>query len=177
MDRDGAIDPSPRGWRRLASSEGGTSDDFDDGTLASIRNAPKGSELMSEDALRIRMQEIFAAMADNDLQPLFDAMADDIEWQWMGVNAWSRTFRGKSAVLGELFAGVEQSIGTSSVDVHHIHVDGEHVVVEHTGKSVTHDGRPYENRYCWVCRFREGALVELREYMDTQLVTDTFGTS
>lgn len=132
---------------------------------------------MSEQALRSRMQAILDAMADDDLQPLFHAMADDIEWTWMGVDAWSRTFRGKAAVLGELFAGVEQSIATSSVDVHRILVDGEHVVVEHTGKSVTRDGRPYENRYCWVCRFREGALVELREYMDTQYVTDTFESS
>lgn len=131
---------------------------------------------MSELSNRRRMQEILAAMSAGDLGPLFDAMADDIEWSWMGVDAWSRTFRGKGEVLGELFAGVAESLGESSVDVHRILADGDHVVVEHTGKSMTRDGRPYRNRYCWVCRLRGGTLVELREYMDTQLVTNTFGT-
>jgi uncharacterized protein len=132
-------------------------------------------KLYSETSNRRLMEKILAAMSDGNLEPLFDAMADDVEWSWMGVDAWSRTFRGKGEVLGELFAGVTESLGESSVDVHRILADGEHVVVEHTGKSMTRDGRPYHNRYCWVCRFRGGKLVELREYMDTQLVTDTFG--
>jgi uncharacterized protein len=49
------------------------------------------------------------------------------------------------------------------------------VVIEHRGRNATPDGRPYDNKYCWVCRFADGRLRELREYMDTQLVTETFG--
>jgi ketosteroid isomerase-like protein len=33
----------------------------------------------------------------------------------------------------------------------------------------------YDNNYCWVFRFQGGLIQEVREYMDTQLVTDTFG--
>jgi uncharacterized protein len=32
----------------------------------------------------------------------------------------------------------------------------------------------YSN-YCWVFRFGGGLIAEVREYMDTQLVTETFG--
>lgn len=32
------------------------------------------------------------------------------------------------------------------------------------------------NKFGWVCRFAGGKLRELREYMDTDLVTETFGT-
>ena len=50
------------------------------------------------------------------------------------------------------------------------------MVVEHSGRNTTPDGRHYDNNYCWVCRFAEGKLGEIHEYMDIQLVTETFGT-
>jgi len=37
------------------------------------------------------------------------------------------------------------------------------------------DGNRYDNTYCWVVRFREGALIELVEYMDTELVRAALG--
>jgi hypothetical protein len=47
--------------------------------------------------------------------------------------------------------------------------------VEHSGRNKLPDGRRYDNNYCWVFRFQNGLIQEVREYMDTQLVTETFG--
>lgn len=122
-----------------------------------------------------RVLPIMEAMAGGDLRPLFDAMSDDITWRWMGVSSWSRTFAGKRAVIDELFGGVADTLTDSfSVQVHSILADGDHVVVEHSGRNATPDGRQYNNNYCWVLRLRDGLIQELREYMDTQLVTETF---
>jgi ketosteroid isomerase-like protein len=49
------------------------------------------------------------------------------------------------------------------------------VVVEHSGRNALPDGRRYDNNYCWVFRFHNALIQEVREYMDTQLVTETFG--
>ena len=49
------------------------------------------------------------------------------------------------------------------------------MVVEHSGRNELPDGRRYDNNYCWVLRFKDGSIHEVREYMDTQLVTETFG--
>ncbi len=49
------------------------------------------------------------------------------------------------------------------------------VVVEHSGRNELPDGRRYDNHYCWVFRFKDDFIQEVREYMDTQLVTETFG--
>ena len=106
---------------------------------------------------------------------LFDAMADDVSWRWMGVSSWSKTFEGKQQVVDELFGGVEETLTDSfSVQVHEILADGQHVVVEHTGHNTTPDGDRYDNNYCWVPSIRDGLIREVREYMDTQLVTETF---
>jgi uncharacterized protein len=49
------------------------------------------------------------------------------------------------------------------------------VVVEHSGRNELADGRRYDNNCCWVLRFQDELIREVREYMDTQLVTETFG--
>lgn len=119
------------------------------------------------------------ALSQGHRQPLFDAMRDDVTWRWMGVEQWSRTFVGKNEVIGELFGGVEESLDSagSTTTVHQIIGDGAHVVVEHSGSNQTPDGRAYDNNYCWVLEFDdEGAIRAIREYMDTHLVTMTFGS-
>jgi uncharacterized protein len=123
-----------------------------------------------------RMQTIMAAMSEGNLQPLFDAMAPNMTWQWMGTAEWSHTFEGKDAVVGELFGSVAETVSPDfTVVVHRMFADGDFVIVEHSGRNTTPDGKPYNNNYCWVCRFADGALVEIHEYMDTRLVSETFG--
>ncbi|MGI8433636.1 MAG: nuclear transport factor 2 family protein [Nocardioidaceae bacterium] len=93
---------------------------------------------------------------------------------WVGQ--WSRTFEGKQSVVANLFGGAEETLSpSSSVEVHFIHADGDFVLVEHSGRNELPDGRRYDNNYCWVFRFKDELIHEVREYMDTQLVAETFG--
>lgn len=47
-----------------------------------------------------RMRDIMSSMSQGRVGPLFDAMAEDVSWRWMGVSQWSRTFEGKQLVVG-----------------------------------------------------------------------------
>lgn len=123
-----------------------------------------------------RLENAMGAMAQGHVGPLFDLMADDIVWRWMGVERWTRSFPGKEIVRQVLFGGATDEMPPgSTVEVRHVHADGSHVIVEHQGRNELADGRRYDNNYCWICRFDGNQIVEVREYMDTQLVTDTFG--
>src|SRR5215471_9281609 len=125
---------------------------------------------------RTQVEDIMTAMAQGRVRPLFDAMADDVTWRWMGVRQWSRSFQGKQSIVDTLFGGSSETLPpSSSVEVHGIHADGEVVVVEHSGRNRLPDGRSYDDNYCWVFRFADGLIHDVREYMDTQLVTETFG--
>jgi len=122
------------------------------------------------------MQKVFSEMSRGNLEPFFDIMAEDMRWTWMGTGRWSHTFEGKDSVVNGLFAAVKETLSESSgVIPHQFIAEGDLVVIEHSGRNTTSDGRPYNNRYCWVCHFADGKLRELREYMDTELVTETFG--
>jgi uncharacterized protein len=123
-----------------------------------------------------RVQEAMDAMSHGRVAPLLEAMAEEVTWRWMGVDQWSRTFEGKQLVVDKLFGGATDTLGpSSSIEVHHVHADGDCVVVEHSGRNELPDGRRYDNNYCWILRFQGALIREVREYMDTQLVTETFG--
>jgi ketosteroid isomerase-like protein len=121
------------------------------------------------------MQFIFQELSTGNDEPFLDAMADDMQWTWMGSGQWSRTFKGKQAVLDELWSAVRTTLKPPyKVIAHRFIADEDYVAVEASGQNTTPDGKVYNNKYCWVCRISGGKLHELREYMDTQLVTDTF---
>lgn len=122
------------------------------------------------------MQDVFAEFAQANSRPFVDAMADDFRWTISGNGRWSRTYDGKQAVLTELFPALRERIeGRIKMSAHRVLADGDYVVVEAHGANVTKAGMPYNNSYCFVCRFADGKLVELTEYMDTELVTAALG--
>lgn len=121
------------------------------------------------------LETIFAELLKGNDTPFIDAMAEDMQWTWMGSGQWAKTFSGKQAVVDELWAAVKTTIRPPfRVVADRILADGDWVVIEARGHNVTPEGKPYNNTYCWVCRVTDGKLRELREYMDTDLVTATF---
>lgn len=122
-----------------------------------------------------RIIEVMTALAEGNDQPFLDAMHRDIRWIWMGSGDLSRTFDGKEAVLNELWQSVKTDIAQPfRVKANLILAEGAYVVVEGQGHNKTPSGKEYNNRYCWIMKMVEGKIVELREYMDTDLVRRTF---
>ena len=121
------------------------------------------------------METIFAHLAKGNDQPFLEAMADDMQWTWMGSGQWAKTFQGKQSVVNELWGAVKTTLlSPYKATATRIIGDGDYVVVEAIGHNTTHNGKVYNNRYCWICCIREGKLRAINEYMDTELVTTTF---
>jgi uncharacterized protein len=115
---------------------------------------------------------IFDGLARGDSKAFVDSLADDFCWTLTGNTAWSRTYRGKQAVMQELMRPLFANFATQYTNrAHRIIGDGEWVVVECRGNVETKGGKRYDNQYCWVCRVDGGELKEVIEYMDTELVT------
>ena len=107
-----------------------------------------------------------------------DCLADGCAWTIMGTTSWSKTFEGKDAILGELFATLRTRLEAATV-VKPINViaDGNYVVVEANGiDNMAKSGMPYNNRYCFVFQLDAGKVIAVREYTDTALVERALGT-
>jgi ketosteroid isomerase-like protein len=122
------------------------------------------------------MQHIFDELAQGNSKPLVASMADDFTWTVLGTTRWSRSYRGKRAVLDELLKPLAAQFGTTYKNqAQRFIAEDDLVVVECRGEVVTTAGRPYNNSYCWICRISDGKLRELTEYLDTALVDAVIG--
>jgi uncharacterized protein len=122
------------------------------------------------------MRHICDELAKGNSGPFLESMADDFSWTVTGTTKWSRTYEGKQVVLTQLLGPLSSQFASKYTNIADRFIaEGDYVVVECRGQVRTKTGKPYNNTYCWVCRFGEGKLRQLTEYMDTLLVSETFG--
>src|SRR5260370_24887268 len=125
---------------------------------------------------RARMEHVFAETAQGNGRPFLDALAEDASWTIMGATGWSKTYQGKAAIMNDLIAPLRRVLAPPlRTHARRIVADGDIVVVEAQGQNVTRDGKPYENRYCYVFEFDEGEVKALTEYADTELFRTALG--
>ena len=117
------------------------------------------------------LKSAFDAMASGDSKPFVALWADEFTWTITGNTSWSRSYRGKEAVLRDLMAPLFASFAARYTNrATRFIAEDDMVVVECRGHVTTKSGQPYNNTYCYVCRMAGGKLVELTEYLDTELV-------
>jgi ketosteroid isomerase-like protein len=115
---------------------------------------------------------VMEALSRGETRPFGDAMADDFTWHMIGTTPWSGTFAGKTDVRQRMLRDLFAQFATQYTNTpKRILADGDFVVVECRGNVTTKTGKPYCNTYCYVIRMREGKMVELTEYFDTELVS------
>jgi ketosteroid isomerase-like protein len=98
-----------------------------------------------------------------------DLLADDLAWTIVGRSRSSKTYASKEAFVGEVLEpfGARFSERFRPVAVHGIYADGDTVVVHWEGRAPGWDGKPYENAYAWIMRFRGGLVVEATAFYDS----------
>jgi uncharacterized protein len=122
------------------------------------------------------MQEIFARVADGDGSLFVAHLADDVVVRVSGQYSWSQTFKGKEAVLRDLYGVVrERTTGLRKTIPLRFIADGDIVVIEARGEMMSKDGVPYNNEYCLIYRLRDRKIVEMTEYQDSTLCERVLG--
>lgn len=131
---------------------------------------------MNTEQRKQRIKDGFAALAAGDGAPLMGIFADNVQWTIIGNTRFSGTYNGLADV-GERLLGPLGGL----IDGHlHITVDNliaadDYVVCQGRGESKTTAGGTYNNTYCWVYRWAGDKVVALTEYLDTEVVTASFG--
>lgn len=128
------------------------------------------STLSSEDNKAI-VARFFAAMNRGDVQSIVDAYAEDGRLQTMGDTLISGSFSKDevSRSAGGIFEVFPEGI---RFEILGMVAEGDKVAVEATSEGRHVSGSTYSNEYHFLFEFRDGKLVQLKEYMDTERVTD-----
>ena len=119
---------------------------------------------------------MFAELSRGNGAGYLDRLADDVRFTVMGSTKYSGTFNGKGEVVEKLLTPLMSQLeGGLSLTVDGMVAEGDTVVVQARGRSTTKSGKPYNNRYCQLFRVEGGKVKAITEYLDTELVTQTFG--
>lgn len=118
------------------------------------------------------VQKFYDSANRGDMETCMGQLADDVIWTNIGSTKYSGAFHGKADLVTRLLQPVfgQLQAGISST-VENVVAEADWVVVQSRGTAATKDGRPYNNTYCHVFRIRNGKIVEVTEYLDTQLAS------
>lgn len=131
---------------------------------------------MSIEANKQLVREAYDSISRGDVDGFMNRLADDVRWTFFGSHRFAGTFNGKAEILEGLFAGLgDQLVDGIKLTLTNVIAEGDQVVVEARGDARTKDGSTYNNIYCYVVTVRAGKIAEMREYLDTELVSNVFG--
>ena len=117
------------------------------------------------------VREFFTILNRGDVPAIVAAYASDGHLQTMGRTLISGSFTRAQieAAAGQIYQVFPQGL-TFSIDA--MTAEGERVAVEAHSHGRHISGALYSNEYHFLFVFRDGKLQLLREYMDTERVTD-----
>jgi uncharacterized protein len=117
------------------------------------------------------VRSLFANLEHGKSDAFFEHVADDVNWTVMGTHPLAGSYHTKSSFLAHTFARLNKILKEGVVlRVTDVLVDGDSAAVEMESLSTALDGKPFDNRYCWIVHFSNGTIVEVRAYLDSALV-------
>jgi ketosteroid isomerase-like protein len=113
-------------------------------------------------------------MGQDFVRAIDDAMAEDCRIVTMGTTPISGE-RGKAEALEAAALVIHIFPKGLPTVIHSMTAEDNRVAVEAESFATHVSGKPYNNKYLFLMRFRDGKLIELKEYLDTELAAKFFG--
>ncbi len=117
------------------------------------------------------VRRFFKAMNEGDVEHIVSAYADDGELHTMGETLISGNYSKEQiqAAAGSIYDVFPEGLTFTVIDMV---AEGDKVAVEATSDGLHISGKRYSNEYHFLFEFRDDKLLRLKEYMDTERVTD-----
>lgn len=124
---------------------------------------------MTPDELRTRATDCMHALFDNDWQTADGYFHPDANWWIIGQGTMPH------ARIREIATQLEGGHTYAKLTILNTVAEGNTVSVEAVGDMTLRDGRKYCNTYHHLIHFRDGKIIEFREYLDTHYLREVFG--
>ena len=121
------------------------------------------------------VKDFWAAFSASLFDEALGLLSDDATWWVAGTTSISGSYT--KAQFADLVAGVaEGTEGGIQVTPTQMTAEAGRVSMEATSYGLMKDGKEYKNIYHFMHDLRDGKICAVREYMDTEHVTEIFGT-
>jgi uncharacterized protein len=131
----------------------------------------QGHAMTLEQRNKDLVQAFFSALNRADAAAIPAAYAEDGRCVTMGNTLISGSY-GREQIAG--YAGGILQVFPQGIrfTITAMTAEGERVAVEAESEGMHVSGKLYSNQYHFLFRFRDGKIVEFKEYMDTERVTE-----
>jgi uncharacterized protein len=118
-----------------------------------------------------QVENIFNYLKNGENNKFFEYVADDVVWTVMGTHPLAGIYKSKEDFIDNTFQRLNKLLKEGVIlKVNNLIVHDDDVVVEMESLSTALNGKPFNNTYCWVCRFENHIIVEVRAYVDSAMV-------
>jgi ketosteroid isomerase-like protein len=118
------------------------------------------------------IQQAFAKWAGGDADAVFSLLADDVHWTVIGSTPVSRSYKSKREFLEGAVQPLTAQLATPiEPTVLDVIAERDKVAVQWDGRASAKNGKPYNQRYCWIMRLEQGRVREGVAYLDTELIS------
>jgi uncharacterized protein len=123
----------------------------------------------------VDVRKIFKGLEQGDGASFFEHVDDKVDWIVEGTHPLAGHYESKSDFVAGTFAKLAKVLPNGAqLVVEHLIVKDDHAVVELHSLATAKNGLKFDNRYCWICRFVNRTIVEVRAYLDSALVARLF---
>jgi ketosteroid isomerase-like protein len=123
----------------------------------------------------VDVRKIFKGLEQGDGAGFFEHVDDKVDWIVEGTHPLAGHYKSKSDFVAGTFAKLAEVLPCGAqLVVEHLLVKDDQAVVELHSLAIAKNGLRFDNRYCWVCRFANDTIVEVRAYLDSALVARLF---
>jgi uncharacterized protein len=121
------------------------------------------------------VRKIFKGLEQGDGASFFEHVDDKVDWIVEGTHPLAGHYKSKSNFVAGTFSKLAKVLPDGAqLVVEHLIVKDDQAVVELHSLATAKNGLRFDNRYCWVCRFVNRSIVEVRAYLDSALVARLF---
>ncbi len=118
-----------------------------------------------------QIKNLFDHLQTGDNNQFFEHVSDRVHWTVMGTHPLAGTYETKKDFVKHTFQRLNNVLRDGVIlTVNNIIVQDDYAVVELESSSTAKNGLLFNNTYCWVCRFDNDLIVEVRAYVDSALV-------
>jgi ketosteroid isomerase-like protein len=126
-------------------------------------------------ANRQLITDFLAAFGTGDVDKILSFMSDDSTY-WVGGTIEGVSGTKSREEFGAMLSGFQENTkeGAITLTPEAYTVDGDRVAVETESYGALKNGRVYNNHYHFLFVCRDGKITEVKEYLDTEHVTEIF---
>lgn len=119
------------------------------------------------------IRALFAKLETGRSDLFFESVREDVDWTVMGTHPLAGEYHSKLDFHAHTFARLNKVLKEGVVlTVVDVFVDGQTAIVELRALSTANNGKPFDNRYCWICTFDgEHRIKRVKAYLDSALVS------